>query len=293
MSYVPPHLRKRQAENEKEPPLKSERAELATEDDDLVSLEEVRNYFWPLDASHGRFASDTLNKTLHDAAASPQKLAYLFLFHGANPRWDTDNIIYTKSRLELLPQQFANDPDEHNGGLSKDGQEPAVEGAAEQHASVSGHATTDSSNGKPHSGPIAVFQQIRSTKSNNARNFAFEGWFKIERVAFLEPHSQELVRMLQQKWQKTDKYGKVIQRQRDESAWKASLSQRWAVIKFAKDDQAERDRGEPKIERMEHYEEETKPKKTVNEMLAEMRLGGEKKVELATDAADTEFLDKL
>ncbi|EMD00548.1 hypothetical protein BAUCODRAFT_173137 [Baudoinia panamericana UAMH 10762] len=41
--------------------------------------------------------------TLHDSEETPGKLSYLFLFHEANPRCDSDGIIYTKFNLELLP----------------------------------------------------------------------------------------------------------------------------------------------------------------------------------------------
>ncbi|KAK5685038.1 hypothetical protein LTS10_003113 [Elasticomyces elasticus] len=43
------------------------------------------------------------SRTLHDSAATPGQLAYLLLFEGANPRWDSDKIVFTKSALDMLP----------------------------------------------------------------------------------------------------------------------------------------------------------------------------------------------
>ncbi|ETS77823.1 hypothetical protein PFICI_09885 [Pestalotiopsis fici W106-1] len=42
--------------------------------------------------------------TLHASKSRPNELVYVFLFDGANPRWDGDKIIFAKSNLGLLPE---------------------------------------------------------------------------------------------------------------------------------------------------------------------------------------------
>lgn len=76
--------------------------------------------------------------------------------------------------------------------------------------------------------------------------------------------------MLEQKWTKT-KGGKTIQEARSSESWQKSLSLKWAVVKFVKDEVAEAERGVPKIERKPD-EEPQQPRKSVNEMLAELRV---------------------
>ncbi|KAK5125391.1 hypothetical protein LTR85_000500 [Meristemomyces frigidus] len=70
----------------------------------------------------------------------------------------------------------------------------------------------------------------------------------------------------------------AIKEQRDERAWQSSLQYRWAVLKFARDEVAERECGPPAIKRLADESEASGPKKSVNEMMAEMRLGGKAKV---------------
>jgi hypothetical protein len=66
--------------------------------------------------------------------------------------------------------------------------------------------------------------------------------------------------MLEQKWEG---------RQRGGERWQQSLNLRWAVIKFAEDKMTIEQRGKPKIDRLPDREE---PKKSVNELLPEMRM---------------------
>lgn len=104
------------------------------------------------------------------------------------------------------------------------------------------------------------------------------GWFKIALIDYLEPDSPELVRMIEQKWTKT-KGGKTIQDGRSSESWQKSLSLKWAVVKLVKDEVAEAERGVPKIQRKPD-EEPQQPRKSVNEMLAELH------VKDAANAAD-------
>ncbi|KAH8165023.1 hypothetical protein CIB48_g3226 [Xylaria polymorpha] len=121
--------------------------------------------------------------------------------------------------------------------------------------------------------PIAIFEEQRipglRTGGTYAR-FAFKGWFKISRINILAPHSAELVRMLQQKWERKDHLGKVLPtRPRDTSAWNASLAVEWAVVAF----QLWEGEGAPPPPQIEKLPEPERPVvKSVNEMLSNMRL---------------------
>ncbi|KXT06019.1 hypothetical protein AC578_1315 [Pseudocercospora eumusae] len=241
-------------------------------DDHLLSLEDIRHFFWPVDndnnAQPGRFAQ-ARRGTLNDSAATPGRLSYIVLFAGANPRWDNDHIIFTKSSLDFLP------------ALS-DGKDVA-EGGAEVEAVKDSKDETDAA------APIAVFKQLSSRphRSQIARVYEFDGWYQIERVQFLEPKSPELVRMLEQKWSFTDSEGDVRQTQRDPVKWIESLGMRWAVLKLRRDEATQKERGTPNIERVpDTVVKKSKPrKKSVNEMLAEMRMGdtGKEAAETATE----------
>ncbi|KAI0116590.1 hypothetical protein F4776DRAFT_278586 [Hypoxylon sp. NC0597] len=82
--------------------------------------------------------------------------------------------------------------------------------------------------------PIAVFEERRFYYNTPSR-FAFVGWYKVARVNILAPHSAELVRMQQQKWERRDRYGNASStKARDAAAWNAALRTEWAVVKFEK-----------------------------------------------------------
>ncbi|KAI0863485.1 hypothetical protein F4860DRAFT_64227 [Xylaria cubensis] len=141
--------------------------------------------------------------------------------------------------------------------------------------------------------PIAIFEEQRTpglrTGGNNAQ-FAFKGWFKISRINILAPHSAELVRMLQQKWGRKDRFGHVLpSKPRDASAWNTSLAMEWAVIAF----QLLEGEDAPPAPQIEKLPEPERPiTKSVNEMLSDMRLnddsGGAEKDEHATVKLDEE-----
>ncbi|GAP86589.1 hypothetical protein SAMD00023353_2001560 [Rosellinia necatrix] len=127
--------------------------------------------------------------------------------------------------------------------------------------------------------PIAIFEEHRipgvRTGGAHAR-FAFVGWFKISRVNIIAPHSSELVHMLQQKWERRDRFGRVIpSRDRDWSAWNTSMAMEWAVVRFAllEGDSA---LPRPQIEKLSEPEhlvgQDVTGTKTVNQPLSEMRL---------------------
>ncbi|OTB15400.1 hypothetical protein K445DRAFT_318245 [Daldinia sp. EC12] len=90
--------------------------------------------------------------------------------------------------------------------------------------------------------PIAAFEERRSYDYGygNSR-FLFAGWYRITHINLLAPHSAEVVRMQRQKWERWDRYGKIIPgKARDAAAWQTSLKMEWAVVKFEKigDDEA-------------------------------------------------------
>ncbi|KAI0104355.1 hypothetical protein F4814DRAFT_430500 [Daldinia grandis] len=84
--------------------------------------------------------------------------------------------------------------------------------------------------------PVAVFEERRSYDYGRGnQRFIFSGWYRIARINVLAPHSAELVRMQQQKWERRDRYGNVIpSKSREVSAWNAALGIEWAVVKFEK-----------------------------------------------------------
>jgi hypothetical protein len=185
---------------------------------------DICNYFD--DESSG--PTYAVSSTLHASASSPDSLAFVMLFHGANPRWATDHILFVKSNLHLLRTETVH-----------------VEETATPHK-------------LPES--VAVFEQRSHTRP---ARFQFVGYYKVTHVDFLSPRTADLVRMLEQKWTKKDRHGNVSQIEREGEAWKRSLNQTWAVVKFEKDEAAEKEKGTLEL-----------PERSVNELLQEMRIRG-------------------
>lgn len=144
--------------------------------------------------------------------------------------------------------------------------------------------------------PIAIFTQFRSQKnrSEHLRIFRFSGNHRITALDILAPRSPELQRMMDQKWNMTQAqfrptqrgWGKPKEKIRDPEKWKLSLNVPWAVIKFEKCEDGDGGEGAaiPNIDRFELDAESEKvggssagdgagQKKSVNELLQEMRLG--------------------
>lgn len=290
--YVPPHLRK-QTQDKSTPEVSLQ----AQEPSSAVTLEEITNHLFPKAKDDENelkaLPIEGKGRTLHDSAETPGQLAYVMLYTGANPRWEQNRIIFTKSSLELLPTFLADNPP---GSAKQSAADvgPALQ-EAEDGAGGSGtrsertngitndatnlddntngvdHGSGDTSqytqpSGVEHKTPIAVFKQVGPPKPH-ARSYEFEGWYNVERIAFLAPRSDGLVRMLEQKWSHTDSRGKTKWKDRNPAAWAESMSHRWAVVKLTEDETAQKERGALKIERLPDP-----PNKSVNEMLAEMRV---------------------
>ncbi|PPJ50183.1 hypothetical protein CBER1_05187 [Cercospora berteroae] len=124
--------------------------------------------------------------------------------------------------------------------------------------------------------PIAVFKQIPRTGKSD-RVFSFIDYHTISHLEFLEPRSDALVRMLDQKWSYVDKFGEIRQKERTIESWNEALCKKWAVVKFKELD--EKKFQPPRIERLPDPEPKRAPKKSVNEMSKEMRMSGEDRKE--------------
>lgn len=292
MAYVPPALRKKQASEadrkgiDNATPLAEAIAATTVEpaQKTLLRCVDIYNHYWApnerLDEDQMPFpiAEPMQTSTLNASADEPDKLRYILLFRGSNPRWSNEKIIFVKSHLRLLPGgekldgQAGKTRDAHNdtAALAKDkeGHPATAKGAPAVTATTTQKETTSETIGMPDGSlcdldPIAVFEQVGSHKGR----FEFAGYHQIARLAYLEPHSDELQRTLQQKFSRVDSHGNVIQKQRSREAWFASMCHRWAVIKLQKMENA----GIPDPEIQVGAEESREPTKSVNELLREMR----------------------
>lgn len=273
--YVPPGLRKQSLqqpqENDKPKPK-------FQNDDKRVSLKELHDHYWPIkDDLKSHDSTNGHNQTLHGSAEQPGKLTYIILFYNANPRWREDNIIFTKSSLHLLPgypadgeSQIAHAEEQSNTEASQQDCKEEAEAADDTFKAAA----------KESSEPVAVFREL--FKKPSTRTIVFEGWYQIDKVSFIEPQSQELARMLAQKWTRKDRFGKEIKVQREGPKWQESMRHHWAVIKLTK---AQTELEAPKIERLpdDHLAPQA-PQKSVNEMLAEMRVGAQKPEEKSDES---------
>ncbi|KAK8016128.1 hypothetical protein PG993_014317 [Apiospora rasikravindrae] len=266
---------------------------------ELNHYRDIVHYFWP---DKEDFTSDGQSTTFHASASQEDRLAYVMLFTNANPRWRSDQIVFAKSHLRLLPdyqtqtagkEEYFPQPkkrsfsDRRGSELSQaqddipttasgveeglgvtdetealetqdsisGSQENCVSRQEGEATSAPAHhtpgANAESTSESPHStkakgsprelvntppldyvpsqhAPIAVFGQA------GYGEFRFAGWYSVARVSILAPHSPDLVRMLQQKWERRDRWGNVVTKKRDASGWKTSLTHQWAVVKFEK-----------------------------------------------------------
>jgi hypothetical protein len=274
MAYIPPHIRQKSTGGA-QPELPTE---APVRQNPNLTLAEINNHFWPgihdedYDGPHPPNDGGK-GRTLHESAETPGELACVILSWEANPCWETESIIFTKSSLDLLPRENAEHPrHEAIAGPQQRRDSASVDAKGEAQAHCS--PKTDDDPGAPSQTrrAIAVFKQDSGKRLT--RGYKFDGWYNISKVSFLEPYSEELIRMLEQKWTKKDRYGRVRVEERRGADWNKSLSYRWAVVKLDRDEDADREKGELKIERLpgDMPKSPGKPRKSVNEMLAEMRL---------------------
>ncbi|KAK3076632.1 hypothetical protein LTS18_012484 [Coniosporium uncinatum] len=307
MSYVPPALRNKENQPSqigKGPKYKAPLRDLRNEK--LYAVGDLHAHFWPSagevkqvyneadGTKTNTFALDFKNRhhgTLDSSEATPNKLAYVVLFGGANPRWDSDNIIFVKTNLELLPpeaEEKSSSPDAEQASTpanSSDIEAGATEHATttpsnagqhrgqcsssfpfchrfanlklDRYAASTSRTDSTSASDSPHRAYPGLRPSSRSSRSNSARNMAFTGYYRIVRIARLAPHSPELVEMLEQKWEPPkNKWGKPVRaKTRDPAAWEASMKQAWAVVKFERDRDATVEVGAPNIKLREEEEE--------------------------------------
>ncbi|GAB7358016.1 hypothetical protein MBLNU230_g0181t1 [Neophaeotheca triangularis] len=214
------------------PPAQQANEQKQPAQEELVSQRDIEHHYWPPTNDSDDTERPQHGGTLHDSATHPGQLTHIILYNNANPRWSADKIIYTKSGLELLPKPATGE------GLVNPG--PNINPVTNE--------TQQPPSSDP-SGPVAIFEQKLQTRDLHTRAYQFVGYYNITRVAFLEPGSQELVRMLEQKWERRDKFGNVRTAQRDGDKWRESMGFRWAVVKL---EPAEEGATEPpRVERVE------------------------------------------
>ncbi len=269
-------------------------------EEEVYFQKEIYQHFWP-NGECEAMAVET-SQTLHASAATPDNLAYVLLFRDANPRWEADGIIFTKSSLHLLPAEVAEPAQSVPDPSSFPDFEDATPGSTsvakydepQEHQKHHGNATSAMAEAptkvpRKERQPIAVFAQLGRRLTH--RSFKFLGYYRITRLQFLEPRTPDLEKMLHQKWTITDpRTGKTRQRQREGKGWEKSFSFRWAVVKFEKDEQADKERGEPDIKRIEDEEDYGggREKKSVNELMKELRVKDDNTTAAARKKSDEE-----
>ena len=276
MAYIPPNLRKKSTGS-----VQPEAPPVAPQDpyDRNLTLDEIKNHFWPSNGDVEEESKPTHDsckgKLLHDSSQAPGKLAYVVLYWGANPHWNSKNIIFTKSSLELLPKEFAEQPqDDAASGADQKTNRHTSGVNIEDRSNVSASNDVQDSQSK-NAKPSAVFKQMSA--KHQTRGYQFEGWYIVDDLQFLEPNSPELIRMLEQKRSRQDKHSNTYMPQRRGADWDKSLGYRRCVVKLKIDKNACRDKGEPQIERLPEPAPRSARKsstanKSVNEMLAELRM---------------------
>ncbi|KAF2721250.1 hypothetical protein K431DRAFT_224781 [Polychaeton citri CBS 116435] len=177
-------------------------------DDGKDSLSDIHAHFWPSHPQKGKAFGDSSREThtLHASEMMPDQLTYVILFRNANPRWDDEQIIFTKSNLELLPVHL-------EGKDITEGEGPG--------SSIKKDASHVSNQQSGH------IQEIRGTET-------IPDWYKISHFKLLEPYSSELCLVMEQKWKRADKSGMEYHGKRRPVSWDASLKHRWAVVEFAR-----------------------------------------------------------
>lgn len=114
---------------------------------------------------------------------------------------------------------------------------------------------------------IAVFHQIRkkSVQGMNAK-MRFLGYYNLTHMQVLEPSSSEVERMLEPKCGVTDAEDVEKDDWKASDYWRRSVSKKWAVLKFARDDEITKELGLPQIQIAQRAKV-----KSVNELLEELR----------------------
>ncbi|KAK5302845.1 methylenetetrahydrofolate reductase 1 [Exophiala xenobiotica] len=182
----------------------------------LYSPSEIIQHFWP-----GGKVATMAQHVLHGTAQAPGVPGFALLFWDTNPRWQQNNIILVRTNISILPSHLA----ENFLTLS--------EWIMGKQASAIGKRFSAES-------AIAVFFQGRFQTGNRRRkrSFGFAGWYRIIRLAFLEPSSRKLKQALQDIWGKSGKSAKMLMQ---------GSAEGWAIIQLDKDEQADKEKGSPNV----------------------------------------------
>ena len=309
MAYVPPALRKKFAA---EPDVKPSSSSLGKrQSHKLFSSSDIRHHYWPPSATEAVPWGLTLS-TLNNSAQFPFELTHVVLRRGQNPCWKTFRIVSAKTNLNLLPEYFEQKDkrarEEEQTKDSKAGHQswfstttqhstsssvtasttPTHEQVSEDAAELSSLKSIEESehvgsgqkrqrheistvppiqyepyNDPPYR-PIAVFEEV------GGNEFKFVGWYTISGVSILAPWSQELAEMLEQKETLLNRLGKPTKTIERNPKIKG-LRREWAVARFEKLTDPE----PPAIKHvvpLENMLEHQRQHKSVNELLAELRL---------------------
>ena len=224
--YVPPALRGKQASAVDETP-----AERKAEDG--YSSEEICNQF------DYKTKPGTLN--------GGNQLAFIMLFSDQHPQWPPR--IFCKSNLQLLSSNTEN-PEDASRVIDPEVPPPS-------------HPIHESDQ-LAKSIPVFIQDPTLHMAGHKKREpiFVVDGMYTISAVEYVEPRSEELIKMLD------IKFGGG--KQRSAESWNQSLTMRWAVVDLQKDDT---DKTNPMVPL------KLMKKKGVTEMLEEMRLKEAKKTQ--------------
>ena len=276
--YVPPHLRNKAGSSQEESKSATADADsgqllqrplqdlkLSSADEEVgYSVDEIAAHY-----SNGQFGVDFKASTLHSSNTKPYELVYILLFRNANPRWESDQIIFAKTNIDILPgySAFKSSTDGQNSTLQADGGTEimtSVEnrsiGASDEHndsptsENPANSATEETREATPNEDDTSPLIPVFSERSY--RRFTFTGYFRILKVEFLAPGSAALIRMLEQKWAlarnsgRSDHYSQRSgTKQRNPEKWAESLRLDWAVVKMEKVEGVELE--EPRIGKVE------------------------------------------
>ncbi len=213
------------------------------------SLEEIQGYFWPDDNDARKPVSNPAQpKALHDSADRPGQLAYVLLYQRANPSWEPTQTIYATTSWELLPG--IPDRRQYDGvmeGLSTEAIEKFATAARNDFVqnirTASPNPFVPRNQPKQHKG-VAVFTQ-RSDKKDGCF-FVFDGRYEIRGVTVLSTKDETLYRTVEEEWAREGRLGAKTTLD-DDTAGGPCLP--WAVVKFRRDEAAQKKHGNPKVEK--------------------------------------------
>ncbi|KAI4218308.1 MAG: hypothetical protein L6R40_008786 [Gallowayella cf. fulva] len=226
--YIPPHLRKKESSNNR-----ASSAEAATTltpyptlqpEEGLYTLTEITNHL-------GLAAEDGKPGTLHASRTDPDALAFILVFAGQHPDFDSRREILCKSNLYLLPHPpplsslpanlSDNSADETSGAETKAVPPSPLRAATQTPTTAASVIPT----------PIPIFLQTHS-KTPHTPAWKPLGLHLLASTTYLEPRSARLIELLDRKFKITRPDGREVLKTRRGGNWEASLGMRWAVVRL-------------------------------------------------------------